>query len=106
MKMPSNYIIRGHRGGRLYEPGDEIGIAMDAAASEFYQRGRYIRSLPPKTKEAEYRRAMIDYYEALIEKYPIVSIEDGLAEQDWDGWDDDDRSSGRGRFKSWGTIFS
>jgi enolase len=60
-----------------------MGIAMDAAASEFYKKGKYLLGSENKTFEAE---QMIDYYEALIDKYPILSIEDGLAEQDWKGW--------------------
>jgi enolase len=67
-----------------YKPGQEVGLALDAAASEFYSKGKYHlagegRSLTPVE--------MIDYYEDLVEKYPIVSIEDGLAEQDWKNWE-------------------
>jgi len=66
-----------------YKPGRDIGIGLDAAASEFHQNGKYIlKSEQKKLKSAQ----MIDYYEDLIERYPIVSIEDGLAEGDWDGW--------------------
>ncbi len=67
-----------------YEPGKEVGIALDAAASEFYHKGKYVLKSEDKTFSAE---EMIDYYESLIHKYPILSIEDGLAEQDWDGWE-------------------
>ncbi|MGD9972912.1 MAG: phosphopyruvate hydratase [Desulfatirhabdiaceae bacterium] len=67
-----------------YKPGDEIGLALDCAASEFYNKNQYVlKSENRKMTSAE----MIDYYEELIQKYPIISIEDGLAEQDWDGWD-------------------
>ncbi|HSO67858.1 MAG TPA: phosphopyruvate hydratase [Desulfatirhabdiaceae bacterium] len=67
-----------------YKPGDEIGLALDCAASEFYQKNQYLlKSEKRKMSSTE----MIDYYEELIQKYPIISIEDGLAEQDWDGWD-------------------
>ena len=66
------------------EPGKDMGIAMDAAASEFYKNGKYLLGSENKTFSAD---QMIDYYEALIEKYPILSLEDGLAEQDWKGWE-------------------
>lgn len=67
-----------------YAPGDNVGIALDVAASELYtvKKGYELKS-ENRILTAE---AMIDYYEDLIERYPIVSIEDGLAEQDWDGW--------------------
>ena len=67
-----------------YKPARDIGIAMDAAASEFYSRGKYVLSSENKKMNAD---QMIDYYAELIDKYPILSIEDGLAEQDWDGWE-------------------
>lgn len=66
-----------------YKPGNDIGLSLDCAASEFYKRGKYILQSENKTLKAE---NLIDYYENLIDKYPILSIEDGLAEQDWDGW--------------------
>ena len=66
-----------------YKPGIEIGIALDAAASEFYEKGKYALKSEKKSLTSD---AMIDYYEALIHKYPILSIEDGLAEGDWKGW--------------------
>jgi enolase len=67
-----------------YKPGTHIGIALDAAASEFYQKGKYVLKSENKNLNAE---TLIDYYETLVEKYPILSIEDGLAEQDWKGWE-------------------
>jgi enolase len=67
-----------------YKPGSDIGIALDAAASEFYEKGKYILKSENKKLTAE---KLIDYYENLVEKYPILSIEDGLAEQDWKGWE-------------------
>ena len=67
-----------------YKPARDIGIAMDAAASEFYSRGKYVLSSENRKLSAD---QMIDYYAELIDKYPILSIEDGLAEQDWDGWE-------------------
>ena len=66
-----------------YKPGNDIGLALDSAASEFYKKGKYILQSENKELTAE---ALIDYYQTLIEKYPILSIEDGLAEQDWKGW--------------------
>jgi enolase len=67
-----------------YKPGRDIGIALDAAASEFYEKGKYILKSENKKLNAE---KLIDYYTNLVEKYPILSIEDGLAEQDWKGWE-------------------
>jgi len=67
-----------------YKPGSDIGIALDAAASEFYEKGKYILKSENKKLTAE---KLIDYYQNLVEKYPILSIEDGLAEQDWKGWE-------------------
>ncbi len=66
-----------------YTPGKDIGLAIDAAASEFYHEGVYhLASEKKKLSPAE----MIDYYQGLIDKYPLFSIEDGLAEQDWENW--------------------
>ena len=66
-----------------YKPGADVGLALDAAASEFYQNGKYVLASEKKKLTAA---EMIDYYEDLINRYPILSIEDGLAEQDWKGW--------------------
>lgn len=66
-----------------YKPGKDIGIGLDAAASEFYQKGKYVLKSEKKKLSAA---QMVDYYAELISRYPIVSIEDGLAEQDWKGW--------------------
>ncbi|MFW6240813.1 MAG: phosphopyruvate hydratase [Thermodesulfobacteriota bacterium] len=66
-----------------YQPGIDIGLGLDAAASEFFKDGKYVLASEKKSLSAG---EMIDYYEALLEKYPILSIEDGLAEADWDGW--------------------
>ena len=68
-----------------YRPGDQVGLALDAAANEFYQKGEYV--LKGEGKKGMKAEAVIDYYEKLIETYPILSIEDGLAEQDWPGWE-------------------
>lgn len=67
-----------------YQPGKEMGLALDAAASEFYNKGKYVlKSENRKLSAAQ----MIEYYTQLVEKYPILSIEDGLAEQDWENWE-------------------
>lgn len=69
-----------------YVPGDDIVLAMDVAASEFFdaETGNYV--LAKSGGAVMTRDQMIDLYEDLVSKYPIVSIEDGLAEGDWDGW--------------------
>jgi enolase len=67
-----------------YKAGHDIGIALDSAASEFYSRKRYRLASEQKSLTAA---QLIDYYEDLIDRYPILSIEDGLAEQDWEGWE-------------------
>jgi enolase len=66
-----------------YEPGRDIAIALDPAASEFFEKGKYVLKGEKKTLSPE---KMIAYWEALAGDYPIVSIEDGLAESDHDGW--------------------
>ena len=62
---------------------DEIKIGLDVASSEWYKDGHYL--LPKRNKKMT-AEELISYYEELIEKYPIISIEDGLSENDWDGW--------------------
>lgn len=69
-----------------YVPGKDICLAMDVAASEFYDAAKGVYVLKKSTKETKTTSEMIDYYEMLIGKYPIVSIEDGLGERDWAGW--------------------
>jgi enolase len=64
-----------------YKPGKDICIAMDPASSEFCKDGKY--SIDGQSKTS---RELVDYYAKLVEKYPIISIEDGLAEDDWEGW--------------------
>ncbi len=65
-----------------YEPGKDIYIALDSAASEFYSDGFYnIEGKKLSSKD------IVDYYETLIEKYPIISVEDGMSEADWEGWE-------------------
>ncbi len=67
-----------------YAPGDDVFIALDPAASEFYENGRYL--LKAERKPEKSSQEVIDLYESWIERYPILSIEDGLAESDWEGW--------------------
>jgi enolase len=67
-----------------YKAGKDVSIALDPASSSFYEKGTYILEAEPKVKNSS--ADMIDFYARWVEKYPIVSIEDGLAEDDWDGW--------------------
>ena len=69
-----------------FEPGKDIAIAMDVASSEFYNPETKMYDLVKSNGGSKTSDEMIDMYEAWIEKYPIVSIEDGLGENDWDGW--------------------
>lgn len=69
-----------------YTPGDDIVLAMDVAASEFYDEDKEKYVLSKSSGEELTVEQMIDMFEGFVEKYPIVSIEDGLAEDDWDGW--------------------
>ncbi|MCL2390852.1 MAG: phosphopyruvate hydratase [Endomicrobia bacterium] len=68
-----------------YETGKDIVFALDAAASEFYKDGKYVLEGETENK-IKSSREMISYYENLLKKYPVISIEDGLSESDWDGW--------------------
>lgn len=68
-----------------YKPGDDIAIALDPAASEFYNADKKVYELKSEGRELT-SEEMIDYYENLIREFPIISIEDGLAEEDWEGW--------------------
>ncbi len=67
-----------------YQPGSDLAIALDVAASELYQDGEYVF----KKGDGSRRHAeqMVDLYQSWVDRYPIVSIEDGLAENDWEGW--------------------
>ena len=67
-----------------YRPGEDIWLGMDIAASEFYEDGKY--SLKWSSNESMTAAELVDYFQGWVEKYPIISIEDGLAEDDWDGW--------------------
>lgn len=64
-----------------YRPGEDVALAMDAAATEFYKDGRYMLEGKPFTAEE-----LITFYASLVDRFPILSIEDGLAEDDWEGW--------------------
>ena len=69
-----------------YVPGKDISIAMDVAASEFYNKETKMYDLKKSNGGSKTTDEMISWYEELISKYPIISIEDGLGERDWDGW--------------------
>ena len=66
-----------------YKPGEEIFIAIDAASSEYYKDGKYVLEHEGKTLTSA---EMVDFFEEWVNKYPIISIEDGMAEEDWEGW--------------------
>src|SRR5580698_5609174 len=66
-----------------YRPGEDVTFALDPASSEFFKDGKYVLAGEGKTLDAD---GIVRYYEALIGRYPIVSIEDGCAEDDWAGW--------------------
>lgn len=64
-----------------YKPGEDVLLALDAASSEFYENGKYLVEGKELTSDQ-----LVDYYESLIKEYPIISIEDPMAENDWEGW--------------------
>ena len=66
-----------------FTPGEDISLTMDAAASEFYKDGQYVLAGEGRTLSSE---EMVGYFAEMADKYPIVSIEDGMDEEDWDGW--------------------
>src|SRR5690606_22555102 len=66
-----------------YKPGEDVTIALDCAATEFFKDGKYVLEGEKRTLTSA---QMIEYFTQLCDKYPIVSIEDGLAEDDWEGW--------------------
>ncbi|MFP4477712.1 MAG: phosphopyruvate hydratase [Desulfatibacillaceae bacterium] len=66
-----------------YKPGEEVALAVDVAASEFFENGKYQLKSDNRSLDAG---DMVKWYADLVGKYPIISIEDGLAEDDWDGW--------------------
>jgi enolase len=67
-----------------YKPGEDILLALDVAASELYKNGKYL--LENEAKPEKSATELVDFYEDLVNRYPIISIEDGMAENDWDGW--------------------
>jgi len=66
-----------------YKPGDEVFLALDPAASELYENGKYNLTREGRSLTSE---QMVDFYADWVRQYPIISIEDGLAEDDWEGW--------------------
>jgi enolase len=79
---PLQLIVKGIEKAGL-EPGPDVGICLDPAASEFFEDDRYNLRTENRTCSSQ---EMVDYYQKLIDTYPICSLEDGLAEDDWDGW--------------------
>ena len=77
-----DFIVKAIEKAR-YKPGDDVCLALDCAASEFFEKGRYACKGEGKTRAVE---THVTYLAALAGKYPIISIEDGMAENDWDGW--------------------
>lgn len=67
-----------------YQPGVDVKLAMDVASSEFYQDGKY--TLPGENNKTFTSKELVDFYVELCDKYPIISIEDGLDQDDWEGW--------------------
>ena len=81
---PLKYIVEAcEKAG--YQPGSDIMFAMDPASTEYYDAERQMYVLAGEGVEYT-REQMVDYWEALVNKYPIISIEDGMAEEDWEGW--------------------
>jgi len=67
-----------------YKPGEDVYVAIDPASSEFYENGKYIfRKSDGSVRSSE---EMVKFYESWIKQYPIISLEDGLAQNDWEGW--------------------
>ncbi len=66
-----------------YAPGDQVALALDVASSEFFERGRYTLTSEGRAFDSE---GFVGFLAGLVERYPIVSIEDGMDENDWDGW--------------------
>jgi enolase 1/2/3 len=69
-----------------YKPGEEVLLALDVASSELFDKEKGIYTLENEAEQKKTPAQMVDFYENLVNKYPIVSIEDGMAENDWDGW--------------------
>jgi enolase len=69
-----------------YKPGKDVLLALDVASSELFDKKKKIYTLENEAKKKKTPAQMVDFYENLVNKYPIISIEDGMAENDWDGW--------------------
>jgi enolase len=67
-----------------YKPGEQIGICLDPASSEFFQNGKYVFKKSDKSERTSAQ--MVEFWANWVRQYPILSIEDGMAEDDWDGW--------------------
>lgn len=81
---PLEYVMRACEAAG-YQPGSDIVFAMDPASTEFYDADKKKYVLAGEGRELT-SAEMVDYWEALVNKYPIISLEDGMAEEDWDGW--------------------
>ena len=83
-KEPLEYIVKACEAAG-YKPGSDIMFAMDPASTEFYnaETGKYVLAGEGRELSSD---EMVDYWEALVNEFPIISIEDGMAEEDWDGW--------------------
>ncbi len=83
-KEPLEYIVKACEAAG-YKPGTDIMFAMDPASTEFYnaETGKYVLAGEGRELSSD---EMVDYWAALVEEFPIISIEDGMAEEDWDGW--------------------
>ena len=83
-KEPLEYIMKACEAAG-YKPGSDIMFAMDPASTEFYnaETGKYVLAGEGRELSSD---EMVDYWEALVNEFPIISIEDGMAEEDWDGW--------------------
>ncbi len=69
-----------------YKPGEDVLLALDVASSELYDEEKNLYTLENEAQKEKTPAQMVDFYENLVNKYPIISIEDGMAENDWDGW--------------------
>lgn len=69
-----------------YKPGDDVLLALDVASSELFDKEKGVYTLENEAQKEKTPAQMVDFYENLVNKYPIISIEDGMAENDWDGW--------------------
>ena len=77
-----DFVMKAIKGAK-YKPGKDVMLAIDAASTEFYKKGKYVLEGEGKTLDA---KGMVKYWADLVGKYPIISLEDPMAEDDWDGW--------------------